>query len=269
MNILITGAYGQLGKEMERQHKSLAGFTFFFTDVDSLDITNQQAVVRFCQEKSINIIVNCAAYTAVDLAEDEEDKALLVNATAVANLGVAAQKVGGHVIHVSTDYVFDGTSNLPYTENMPTAPVSAYGRTKLAGEEQLLAACPSSIVIRTAWLYSTFGKNFVKTMIALGESRDELAVVFDQIGSPTNAADLAEAILKIIALTENNASAFVPGVYHFSNEGVCSWYDFAISVHKMAGITCRINPVRSAMFPTKAVRPAFSVLDKSKIKVTF
>lgn len=269
MNILITGAYGQLGKEMERQHNSLTGSTFFFTDVDSLNITNQPAVVDFCEKNAINVIVNCAAYTAVDLAEDEEDIATLVNATAVENLGVAAHKVGAHVIHVSTDYVFDGTSHLPYTEDMPTSPVSAYGRTKLAGEEKLLAVCPSSIVIRTAWLYSTFGKNFVKTMLALGESRDELSVVFDQIGSPTNAADLAEAILKILALSETDESAFVPGIYHFSNEGVCSWYDFALSVHKMAEITCKINPVRSAMFPTKAVRPAYSVLDKSKIKVTF
>lgn len=269
MNVLITGAYGQLGKEMERQHKTLSGFNFFFTDVDTLDITDQKAVIDYCEKNEIETIINCAAYTAVDLAEDEEDKATLVNTTAVENLGVAAQKVGGQVIHVSTDYVFDGSSNLPYTEDMPTGPVSAYGRSKLAGEIQLQDACPNSIVIRTAWLYSNYGKNFVKTMMSLGESRDELAVVFDQIGSPTNATDLAGAIIKILQKTKQDAEAFIPGVYHFSNEGVCSWYDFALSVHKLAGIECKINPVRSAMFPTKAVRPAYSVLDKSKIKVTF
>ena len=269
MNILVTGAFGQLGKEMERQHTTLTGVNFFFTDVDSLNITDQEAVVAFCEKNQINIIVNCAAYTAVDVAEDEEETAVLVNATAVENLGVAAHCVGGKVIHVSTDYVFDGTSNLPYTEDMMPKPVSAYGRSKLAGELQLLNACPSSIIIRTAWLYSNYGKNFVKTMMALGESKDELAVVFDQIGSPTSAADLAEVIIKIIEQTQNEASAFVPGVYHFSNEGVCSWYDFALSVHQLANITCKVNPVRSAMFPTKAVRPAYSVLDKNKIKVTF
>lgn len=269
MNILVTGAYGQLGNEFKDQQSTLANATCFFTDADTLDITDCQAVIDFCQDNSIDIIVNCAAYTAVDAAEDNEETAMLVNSHAVENLGIAAALMGGKVIHVSTDYVFDGKSNTPYSEDMPTEPVSVYGITKLDGENRLFEVCPESIVIRTAWLYSAYGNNFVKTMISLGESRDELIVVFDQIGSPTNAADLAGLILQIIAKTEADTSAFVPGVYHFTNEGVCSWYDFALAVHQLAGVTCNVSPVRSVKFPTKAVRPAYSVLDKEKVKTTF
>ncbi len=262
MNILITGCKGQLGNEM-RDHANAQlesqAFNFFYTDVDELDIIDFQAVQAFVAHNKIDVIVNCAAYTNVDKAEDDEDTAYLINAQAVENLG----KSGARVIHVSTDYVFDGTAHLPYIEEQSACPNTAYGRTKRAGEELLLAACPEAIIIRTAWLYSAYGNNFVKTMIRLGQERDNLNVVFDQIGTPTYAADLATAIFAFLKADEWHA-----GIYHFSNEGVCSWYDFTCEIHRQVGINCNVQPILSSAYPSKTPRPHYSVLDKSKLKQT-
>ena len=264
MNILITGCNGQLGNEMqllERQHPE---YRFFNTDVQELDITCQEAVERFVDEHEIDGIVNCAAYTAVDKAEDNEALCSRLNAEAPAFLAHAAGRRGGWMIQISTDYVFDGTSHTPYTEDEDTCPDSVYGRTKLVGEMNVLKLCDRSAVVRTAWLYSTFGNNFVKTMLRLGREREQLGVVFDQIGTPTYARDLARAIFAIID------KGVVPGIYHFSNEGVCSWYDFAKTIHRMAGIgECRVRPLHTSDYPTPAKRPAYSGLDKTKIKQTF
>ena len=260
MKILITGCNGQLGTEMRNQSIVHPQHTYFFTDVAELDITNRQAVADFVQEKAIDLIVNCAAYTNVDKAEEDETTARLLNAQAVENLGVT----GAKVIHVSTDYVFSGEDSIPYRESDAVTPRTAYGRTKLEGEQLLLAACPEAVIIRTAWLYSPYGNNFVKTMIRLGAEREELRVVFAQIGTPTYAGDLAKAIFAIIEFPE-----WRPGIYHFTNEGVCSWYDFTIEILRQAGINCRVLPIRSEEYAYKTPRPHYSVLDKSKIKNTF
>lgn len=264
-NILVTGANGQLGNEMRLLAGEYTAFHFFFTDVDTLDICDKQSVLSFVQANDIQYILNCAAYTAVDNAEDNESLCIAINRDAVRNLGEAAQAVGAKVIHVSTDYVFDGSNCLPYMETDPTCPKSVYGKTKLEGEMALFAACPESVVIRTAWLYSAFGNNFVKTMLRLGSEREQLGVIFDQVGTPTYAADLASAIMAIVCRSE--AGVFLPGVYHFSDEGACSWYDFTVSILKLAGITtCTVNPIETKDYPTKASRPHYSVLNKSKIK---
>ncbi len=265
MNILITGCNGQLGNEMRNyaiangEWLVANGIQLYYTDVAELDITNLSVVQDFVRECQIDVIVNCAAYTNVDKAEDDEATAYLINATAVENLG----KSGARVIHVSTDYVFDGTAYLPYTEDQAACPNTAYGRTKRAGEELLLAACPEAIIIRTAWLYSPYGNNFVKTMLRLGNERDSLNVVFDQIGTPTYAADLATAIFGFLQAEEWHA-----GIYHFSNEGVCSWYDFTCEIHRQAGISCNVQPILSSAYPSKTPRPHYSVLDKTKLKQT-
>lgn len=265
MNILITGCNGQLGNEMRNyaiangEWLVANGIQLYYTDVAELDITNLSAVQDFVRECQIDVIVNCAAYTNVDKAEDDEATAYLINATAVENLG----KSGARVIHVSTDYVFDGTAYLPYTEDQAACPNTAYGRTKRAGEELLLAACPEAIIIRTAWLYSPYGNNFVKTMLRLGNERDSLNVVFDQIGTPTYAADLATAIFGFL-----QAEEWYAGIYHFSNEGVCSWYDFTCEIHRQAGISCNVQPILSSAYPSKTPRPHYSVLDKTKLKQT-
>lgn len=268
-NILITGANGQLGNEIKKistQHEN--NFRFFFTDVTELDITDQQAVDTFIKENSIDYIVNCAAYTAVDKAEDDIDLCYKINRDAAANLGIAAANNNAKVIHVSTDYVYDGTATEPYKEDAAVNPQSVYGKSKREGETELLKACPESIIIRTAWLYSTFGNNFVKTMIKLGKERDSLNVVADQTGTPTNAADLAHAIIRILDYSE--ANHFEKGVYHYSDEGVTTWYDFTLMIHKLAGITdCKVNPITTDQYPAKAPRPKYTVLDKSKIKNTF
>lgn len=267
-NILITGSNGQLGSEIKRvsvKHEN--NFRFFFTDVNELDITNREAVESYLKENNIKYIVNCAAYTAVDKAEDDVDLCYKINRDAVANLGIAATNNGAKVIHVSTDYVFDGTASTPYKETDATNPQSVYGQSKQEGEKALSEACPQSIIIRTAWLYSIFGNNFVKTMMKYGKERDELNVVADQTGTPTNAADLAHAIIKILDFSE--AHGFEAGIYHYSNEGVTSWYDFTIAIHKHAGITCKVNPITTDQYPTKAKRPQYSVLDKAKIKSVF
>ena len=263
-NILITGANGQLGNEMRVLSAENKEYTYFFTDVAELDICNAQAILDFVKANDINVIVNCAAYTAVDKAEESIELCTKLNADAVGYLAEAAEANGAEFIQISTDYVFDGTAHVPYQETEPTCPNSVYGHTKLAGEQNALTLCTRSMVIRTAWLYSTFGNNFVKTMIRLGKERDSLGVIFDQIGTPTYARDLARAIFAAIR------QGVVPGIYHFSNEGVCSWYDFTKAIHRLAGITtCQVKPLHTEEYPTPAKRPHYSVLDKSKIKATF
>lgn len=268
-NILVTGANGQLGSELKRVTKDHeANLKFIFTDVAELDITNLAAVEHFVKENKIKYIVNCAAYTAVDKAEDDVELCYKINRDAVRNLAIAATNNEAKVIHVSTDYVFDGTNTKPYVETDPVCPKSVYGKSKQEGEATLMEACPNSIIIRTAWLYSIFGNNFVKTMIKLGKERDNLNVVADQTGTPTNAADLADAIIKI--LDHGEANHFEAGIYHYSDEGVTSWYDFTVQIHKDAGITtCKVSPITTDQYPTKASRPQYSVLDKTKIKDTF
>lgn len=264
MNILITGAGGQLGSELRDLHTEHPDHRFFFTDVAELDITDRDAVERYVRDHGIGLLVNCAAFTAVDKAETAGDIVDLLNHRAPAMLAAVMQAAGGAMIHVSTDYVFDGTACVPYTEDVSTCPTSAYGRTKLAGEEAVLHECPGAVVVRTAWLYSTHGNNFVKTMLRLGAERPELGVVFDQIGTPTYARDLAEAILTMVE------RGLRPGIYHFTDEGVCSWYDFAREIHRLAGITsCHVRPLHTAEYPTPACRPHYSVLDKTKIKQTY
>lgn len=264
MNILITGCNGQLGNEMQLQAKDQEAHRFFFTDVQELDITDAQAIDRFVQENAIDIIVNCAAYTAVDKAEANVELCDLLNHVAPGHLAAAIDKRGGALIQISTDYVFDGTRCTPYTEDVPTCPNSVYGSTKLLGEQAAQAACSRTMIIRTAWLYSTFGNNFVKTMIRLGKEKPQLGVIFDQVGTPTYARDLAVAIMAAIN------QGIQPGTYHFSNEGVISWYDFTKAIHRLAGITnCQVRPLHTAEYPTPANRPHFSVLDKTKIKQVY
>ena len=264
MNILITGCNGQLGNEMQLLEASHPQHTYFNTDVAELDITNQEAIETFIEANAIDGIVNCAAYTAVDKAEENEELCTKLNAEAPAYLAVAIGKRGGWMIQISTDYVFDGTQHTPYTEEADTCPNSVYGKTKLVGELNVQRFCEQSMIIRTAWLYSTFGNNFVKTMIRLGKEKLELGVIFDQIGTPTYARDLAVAIFAAIE------QGIVPGVYHFSNEGVISWYDFTKAIHRIAGITtCHVRPLHTSEYPTPAKRPHYSVLDKTKIKQTY
>lgn len=264
--ILITGANGQLGSEMRRLGE-VSPNTYIYTDVAELDITNGDAVAAFVKENAVDIIVNCAAYTNVDKAESDEATAELINATAVENLAKAIKAVNGTLFHVSTDYVFGNEGNTPRTEDMPLNPLGVYGRTKLRGEQAVAAVGCKAIIIRTAWLYSEFGNNFLKTMLRLTAEREQLNVVFDQVGTPTYAGDLALAIFSII---EGDVYEGNEGVYHFSNEGVCSWYDFATEIAIAAGNTaCKVQPCHSSEFPSPVTRPAFSVLDKSKIKNTF
>jgi dTDP-4-dehydrorhamnose reductase len=263
-NILITGANGQLGNEMQVVAKENPQYHYFYTDVNELDITNEQAILTFVEKNEIDLIVNCAAYTAVDKAEDNEDLCHKLNAVAPGYLAKAAETRHAGMIQISTDYVFDGTQHIPYKEDQTTCPDSVYGTTKLEGERQVLNNCTNSLIIRTAWLYSIYGNNYVKTMIRLGKEKEQLGVIFDQIGTPTYANDLARAIFAIIN------KGIVRGIYHFSDEGVCSWYDFTIAIHRLAGIkTCEVKPLHTEEYPTKANRPHYSVLDKTKIKNTF
>ena len=263
-NILITGANGQLGNEMRVLSAENPEYAYFFTDVAELDICNEQAILDFVKANQINVIVNCAAYTAVDKAEENVELCTRLNADAVGYLAKAAEAHGAEFIQISTDYVFDGTAHIPYQETEATCPNSVYGHTKLAGEQNALTLCSRSMVIRTAWLYSTFGNNFVKTMIRLGKERENLGVIFDQVGTPTYARDLARVIFTAIR------QGVVPGIYHFSNEGVCSWYDFTKAIHRLAGITtCHVKPLHTEEYPTPAKRPHYSVLDKTKIKETY
>ena len=264
-NILVTGCNGQLGNELQRLAPKYENTCrFFFTDVNQLDITDREAVCNFVKDNNTELIVNCAAFTAVDKAESQPELCELLNQTAPGYLEEAASEVGGTIIQVSTDYVFDGYSCKPYKEDDSTNPQTVYGRTKLAGEESVIRQCAGSMVIRTAWLYSSFGNNFVKTMLRLGREREELGVVFDQIGSPTYARDLAQTIITAIG------QGIVPGVYHYTNEGACSWYDFTKAIHHLAGIeNCRVRPIHTEEYPVPAARPHFSVLDKTKIKSVY
>jgi dTDP-4-dehydrorhamnose reductase len=249
---------------MQLLEKENPQHTFFNTDVAELDITNQLAISDFVNRNNIDGIVNCAAYTAVDKAESNKQLCTLLNTEAPAYLAAAIEKRGGWLIQISTDYVFDGTKHTPYIETDTPCPDSVYGSTKLAGELGVSKFCKNTMIIRTAWLYSTFGNNFVKTMIRLGKEKPELGVIFDQIGSPTYAGDLATVIMTAIN------KGIVPGVYHFSNEGVISWYDFTKAIHRIAGIgTCHVRPLHTSEYPTPAARPAYSVLDKTKIKQTY
>ena len=265
MRVLITGANGQLGNEMRRLG-AVSPNEYLFTDVAELDITDKAAVAEFVKSNNVEIIVNCAAYTNVDKAEDDEATAEIINATAVRNLAEAVKAVDGTLFHVSTDYVFGSEGNTPRTEDMPTNPLGVYGKTKLHGEQAIAEVGAKAIIIRTAWLYSEFGNNFLKTMLRLTAEKESLNVVFDQVGSPTYAGDLALAIFSII---EGGVYAGNEGVYHFSNEGVCSWYDFATEIAAAAGHECVVMPCHSNEFPSKVTRPPFSVLDKTKIKTTF
>lgn len=264
MNILITGCNGQLGNEMQLLESEYPQHKYFNTDVHTLDITNSLAVSDFINRNEIDVVVNCAAYTAVDKAESNKQLCTLLNTEAPAYLASAIEKRGGALVQISTDYVFNGTKHTPYVETDTPCPDSVYGSTKLAGELGVSKFCKRTMIIRTAWLYSTFGNNFVKTMIRLGKEKPELGVIFDQIGTPTYARDLAVAIMTAVD------KGIKPGVYHFSNEGVCSWYDFTKVIHRMAGIDgCHVKPLHTSQYPTPATRPAYSVLDKTKIKETY
>ncbi len=270
MNILVTGANGQLGHEMQRVAKLFDNtYNFTFTDIaegyTKLDITNLDDVRKMVNEQNINVIVNCAAYTNVDRAETDFDTANLINNTAAGNLATAMKEADGTLIHISTDYVFQGDRNIPCREDWDTNPLGVYGKTKLAGEQAIQATGCKHIILRTAWLYSQWGKNFVKTMQSLTASHDTLKVVFDQVGTPTFAGDLADTIAHIISTNQLNKT----GIYHYSNEGVCSWFDFAKLICQLSGNTCDIEPCYSEEFPSPVKRPHFSVLDKSKLKNTF
>ena len=265
MKILVTGANGQLGKELQRVLEGTCPCISVYTDVENLDITNADEVKAFVQRGDFTHIVNCAAYTAVDKAESEPALCNLINADAVKNLAMAAADSGVKVLHISTDYVFDGKTNRPYRESDRVNPLSTYGTSKRKGEMVLLSMCPDSVIVRTAWLYSPHGHNFVKTMVKLGREKENLGVVFDQIGTPTSASDLAEAIKTILL-----ARQWIPGIYHFTNEGACSWYDFAKAIHRIAGITtCNLVPLLTEDYPTAATRPTYSLFDKSLIKKTY
>lgn len=264
MNIMVTGCNGQLGSEIRALQSEYSKHTYFNSDRDELDITDWKAVEAFVMDNDIDGIINCAAYTAVDKAESDRELCAVLNSQAPANLAEAIEKRGGFLIHVSTDYVFDGTKHTPYVETDAPCPNSVYGSTKLEGERNAMRLCSRTMIVRTAWLYSTHGNNFVKTMIRLGHERDTLGVIFDQVGTPTYASDLARAIMTAVS------KGIVPGTYHFSNEGVISWYDFTKAIHRLAGInSCKVNPIHTADYPTAATRPAFSVLDKTKIKQTY
>ena len=264
-NILITGSNGQLGNEL----RLVVGENdkinkYYFTDVDELDITNKKDVSEFIVANNIDIVVNCAAYTNVDKAEDDKERADLINHIGPKNLAEACRDKNGLLIHISTDYVFDGTKNTPYTETDETKPLGVYGETKLRGENAIINSGCDYVIIRTSWLYSSFGHNFLKTMQRLTAEKETLNVVFDQVGTPTYAGDLANVIYTIIQ--NNNNTDIRNQIYHFSNEGVCSWYDFAVAINEAFGHNCKVLPCHSDEFPSKVTRPSFSVLDKTKIK---
>jgi dTDP-4-dehydrorhamnose reductase len=267
--ILVTGGNGQLGQSLNSIIKDFPNLELIFTDVDNLNICDLEQLKNFTQQNPIDYLINCAAYTAVDKAEQEQSLAKQLNAEAVKNIGIVASEQNFKVIHISTDYVFDGKSFKPYNEDDLTIPKSQYGQTKLLGEKLLSDEHDDYMIIRTSWLYSEFGNNFVKTMIRLGKERDKLQVVADQVGTPTYAVDLAHCILSIINESETENSTFVPGIYHYSNEGICSWYDFTINIHQIAGINCQVSPIESKEYPTAAPRPFYSVLNKAKIKNTY
>ncbi len=263
-NILVTGAKGQLGRKISDNSSIVSDSEFIYVDIDDLDLTDIQQIDELFKIHQFDFVINCAAYTAVDAAEEDKQTAKFVNADAPAYLAKKCSDCGAKFIHVSTDYVFDGQSNVPYSEITPTCPVSVYGQTKLDGENLVVEENSDSIITRTSWLYSEYGKNFALTILRFAKERDSLNVVYDQIGTPTYAGDLADAILEIVD-KHQTTNKWVAGIYHFSNLGVCSWYDFAIYLVKSQGISTKVNPVFSSDFKTKAKRPAYSVLSKSKI----
>ncbi len=265
-NILVTGANGQLGQEIKALNSDYKNYSFVFGNRATLDITDFKAVELFVQRHYISAIINCAAYTAVDQAEDDVTTADLINHQAVTNLGRIAKKFDLKLVHISTDYVFNGIAFLPYSVDENTSPKSVYGKTKLEGEQSLIdLELANTIIIRTAWVYSEFGSNFVKTMLCLGQEREQLGIIYDQIGSPTYAHDLAKTILDILP----NIATKKVDIYHYTNEGVCSWYDFAKAIFDIKGISCNVSAIPSTAYPTKATRPHYSVLDKEKIKKEF
>jgi dTDP-4-dehydrorhamnose reductase len=269
--ILVTGSNGQLGKELKKIAASFPRFEFIFLSKEDLPIHHFEMVRHYFNTYHPKYVINCAAYTAVDRAEQEKDRAFQVNAEAVGVLAAVCKEHHTKLIHISTDYVFDGTATTPYKEDSPTNPQSVYGASKLEGEKQALQFNPDSIIIRTSWVYSEFGKNFVKSMLKQMNERDEINVVNDQLGSPTYAADLAEAIMQIISdpVTHNSQPVTAPGIYHYSNEGIISWYDFAIAIKKLLGSKCKISPIATSQYITSAKRPAYSALDKTKIQQVF
>lgn len=267
--ILVTGSNGQVGQEIRHLSTQLPGLEFVFADYAILDITDAPAVTRFFADGQFDYCINCAAYTAVDKAETEVEAARLVNVEGVKNIAQACLATHCQLLHLSTDYVYHNHLNRPLLESDPTQPQSVYASTKLQGDLAALQILPKTLVIRTSWVYSSFGHNFVKTMLRLGKERDQLGIVFDQIGTPTYARDLARAMLAIIQQNEKAALAQAGGIYHFSNEGICSWYDFALAIFAIAGIHCEVRPIETAEYPTPASRPPFSVLNKKKIKSQF
>ena len=264
-NVLVTGSSGQVGNEIKAISSDYS-YNFFFTDRNNIDITSKDSIKEFCKTNNINVIINCAAYTAVDKAQSDEINADLINRKAVKKLALVSQELNIKLIHISTDYVFDGKNFKPYCEEFQTNPQSIYGKTKLDGENEMRDINPkNSIIIRTSWIYSYYGNNFVKTMLRLGKEKEELGVIFDQVGTPTYAKDLAITILDIVPQIENSKVE----IYNYSNEGVLSWYDFAKEIMKMAKLNCKINPIETYQYPTPAKRPHFSLLNKNKIKTTF
>ncbi|CAM4015709.1 dTDP-4-dehydrorhamnose reductase [Arcobacter cloacae] len=264
-NVLVTGSNGQLGSEIKELSKEYS-YNFFFTDRSNIDITSKESIKEFCRTNNINVIINCAAYTAVDKAQTDEINADLINRKAVKKLALVSQELNIKLIHISTDYVFDGKNFKPYCEEFQTNPQSIYGKTKLDGENEMRDINPkNSIIIRTSWVYSYYGNNFVKTMLRLGKEKEELGVIFDQIGTPTYAKDLAKIILDIVPQINNQKVE----IYNYSNEGVLSWYDFAKEIMKMAKLDCKIKAIETYQYPTPAKRPHFSLLNKNKIKSTF
>jgi dTDP-4-dehydrorhamnose reductase len=269
MNILVTGSNGQLGSEIKDLVANYKNFNFFFSDLPSLDICNSNQLDVFFAENKIHTVINCAAYTAVDKAEQDAEIAEKVNSEGVLNLVNAVEKVQGKLIHISTDYVFDGNSFLPYQESDEVNPIGVYGNTKRRGELAVINSAIDGVVIRTSWLYSAYGNNFLKTMLRLGNQRDELGVIFDQVGTPTNASDLAKICLDILSSKKQSKMNSKGQLYHFSNEGVASWYDFAIAIMALGKVDCHVKPIETKDYPTPAKRPHFSVLNKSKIKKDF
>lgn len=263
--ILITGANGQLGNELKVVSKKFYGYEYIFTDVDSLDITNPVQTEEFIKNSKPDWIVNCAAYNLVDKAESDSETAMLINATAVKNIADVIKGTECRFIHISSDYIYDGKSNVPYNEYAVPDPISVYGKSKLAGEKYALQH-QGSMIIRTSWLYSTFGSNFVKTILRLASEKESINIVSDQTGTPTYAADLAETIMNIISGVIRNQIALNAGIYNYSNEGTCTWYDFAMEIIIEAGLKCQVKPILTRDYPTAAKRPAYSVMDKSKIK---
>ena len=269
MNILVTGSNGQLGSEIKDLEAIFTNFNFFFMDLPELDICNSSQLNIFVNDNNINTVINCAAYTAVDKAEEDAEIAEQVNSIGVSNLVNALETVNGKLTHISTDYVFNGDHFLPYKESDPVSPIGVYGETKRAGELAVINSNIDSIVIRTSWLYSSYGNNFVKTMLRLGSEKENLGVIFDQVGTPTYARDLAKTCLEIITGVNSVKISNNGNLYHYSNEGVASWYDFAISIMELGGVNCKVNPIQTKDYPTLAKRPQYSVLNKSKIKTDF